>query len=144
MGPKRTAPSLALEAAALAYARAWAALEAERAAVSADHAKATGSNSGAFTSASLPRIDSFTPIASFTAAPHTPSQLDECGAAISTNFGRSGNVPTMRQPPSRNTARPSPSTNRLRGIRGALGGNATTTSSCACAFNPNPVPCGPA
>ncbi len=45
----RTKPSLALEAAALAYAGAWAALEAERAAVSADHAAATGSRTSAFT-----------------------------------------------------------------------------------------------
>lgn len=49
MSPKRTAPSLALETAALTYAAAWAALEAERAAVSADHVKATGSRIGAFT-----------------------------------------------------------------------------------------------
>jgi len=46
---RRTKPSLAVEAAALAYAAAWAALEAERAAVRADHVKATGSSSGAFT-----------------------------------------------------------------------------------------------
>ena len=47
------------------------------------------------------------PSASLAANPQTPSQLDECGAPISTSFGMSGNAPTMRQPPRRSTARPS-------------------------------------
>lgn len=49
MAPKRTAPSLALEVAALVYAAAVEALGAERAAVVADHVKATGSIGGALT-----------------------------------------------------------------------------------------------
>ena len=43
------------------------------------------------------------PSAIFAAKPHMPSQLDECGAPISTSLGMSGNAPTMRQPPSRST-----------------------------------------
>lgn len=45
----RTAPSLRLEAAALAYAAAVDALATERAVVVADHVKRTGSNQGALT-----------------------------------------------------------------------------------------------
>jgi hypothetical protein len=46
--PKRPAPSLALEAAALAYAGAVAALKAEGAAVVADHKARTGSDFGSY------------------------------------------------------------------------------------------------
>mgnify|MGYP001595900096 CR=1 FL=1 len=46
MTPKRTATSLALEAAALAYAAALEAYRVEGAAVTADHLAATGSHYG--------------------------------------------------------------------------------------------------
>ena len=46
---KRTAPSLALEAAALAYAAAVAAYRTESEAVSTDHLAATGSHYGSHT-----------------------------------------------------------------------------------------------
>ena len=49
VAPNRSAPSLALEAAALAYARALDAYRAEGAAVTADHLAATGSPYGSHT-----------------------------------------------------------------------------------------------
>lgn len=54
----RTKPSLAIEAAALAYAEAHHALDAEAAAVVADHVKRTGSIMGAMTTLeSMERLD---------------------------------------------------------------------------------------
>ena len=56
--PKRTAPSLALEAAALAYAAAHHALDAGAAAIAADHIKRTGSIMGAMTTReAMARLD---------------------------------------------------------------------------------------
>ena len=49
--PKRTKPSLALEAAALAYAAAVASLGAEREAIIAEHVSRTGSAAGALATA---------------------------------------------------------------------------------------------
>jgi hypothetical protein len=67
------------------------------------------------------------PSASLAAKPQTPSQLDECGAPISTTRGRSGNSPTMRQPPSRSSVRPNQRAKRIVGrTRGALGGSGRT------------------
>ena len=66
-----------------------------------------------------------TPIASLAASPHTASQPDECGAAISTMRGTSGKSPTIVQPPSRSTLRPN---QRVKALppRGALGGKVGT------------------
>jgi hypothetical protein len=77
----------------------------------------------------LPRIDNFTPMPNLAPKPSKPSQFDECGAAMTTALGMSGNAPTMRQPNMRRIERPSHSMKRLRGIRGAFGGSASTTSS---------------
>src|SRR5690606_10122589 len=65
------------------------------------------------------------------ANPQIPSQFDECGAPISTSRGMSGNAPSMRQPPSRSTVRPTQRANRLCPARGAFGGSGSTTSSRA-------------
>ena len=71
--------------------------------------------------------------------PQMPSQLDECGAAISTSLGMSGNAPTTRQPPRRRIVRPSQREKRraggtcgmFGGITGSSGGFVATLSpSC--------------
>src|SRR5690606_13417974 len=66
--------------------------------------------------------------ASLAANPQMPSQLDECGAAITTIFGWSGNSPTTRHPPSRSTDRPIQRARGLGATRGALAGSGGTTS----------------
>src|SRR5690606_13219355 len=79
---------------------------------------------------SLPSTRMSTPSAILAAKPQTPSQLDECGAPISTRCGMSGSSPTMRQPPAFRIVRPSQRVKRLGFTRGAFGGMGRTTSSC--------------
>ena len=90
------------------------------------------------------------PSAIFAAKPQTPSQLLECGAPISTAFGRSGKAPTIRQPPSVRIVRPIQRVKRFGVTRGAAGGRISTGPSIGavggCTHSsfvviPNPVHC---
>src|SRR5690606_15465743 len=98
--------------------------------------------SGQRNSCALPSTRISRPSASLAAKPQMPSQLDECGAAISTSFGRSGNCPTTRQPPSRSTLRPIQRARRLALTRGAAGGSGGTIA--AVPLMPLRAPCGAA
>ena len=82
------------------------------------------------------------PSASLAAKPQMPSQLDECGAAISTSLGMSGNAPTMRQPPSRRIVRPTQRVNAFGRTRGAFAGRGNTMSSAASGMRPSSVGVG--
>ena len=70
-------------------------------------------DSGHQNSCRLPSTVMRIPSASLAANPHSPSQLEECGAAINTALGRSGIGPTTRQPPSLSTVRPNQRAKRL-------------------------------
>src|SRR5207342_3515611 len=80
------------------------------------------------------------PSASLAAKPQTPSQLDECGAPISTSLGTSGNSPTMRQPPRRSSVRPNHGPNRWRRTRGAFGGSGSTRSPAVSGMQSPSIP----
>ena len=80
--------------------------------------------SGHQNSDALPSTFTFMPSAIFAAMPHSPSQLDECGAMMKTSLGMSGRVPVTFQPPMRRVQRASQRRKALGLTCGICGGTA--------------------